>query len=97
MLDMRVRVFIIAIWLTVTGVLGAVESAIFGQQHVVTLRGKLFVSPSDEQAADGCRFFTDSTDDSPSIQELRFNDGEYICDFLRGSNAHAFTITLSPE
>jgi len=60
MLDLRVRAFALAVGFAASGV------ALFGQQHTVTLHGKLFRAPDVE-----CGFFLDPLGDSSGLS------GEY--------------------
>ena len=83
------RVLLIALWFAAIGV------ALFGQEkpvHRVTLHGKLFTAPDVE-----CGFFLDPLGDSEGIQLLQVQDGNYLCDYLKGSDAHDFTIVMGPE
>lgn len=87
MLDVRVRAFVLAVWLASMGI------AAFGQEpkHKVTLKGKLFTSGEDN-----CHFFLDPEGDSESVG-LDASSGVYLCDWLAGSNTKSFTVILIPE
>jgi hypothetical protein len=86
MLDWRFRTWVLALYLAALG-----WFIVFGQSTKITLHGKLFT------AAEGnCSFFLDGEGDSESIQMLTFSEGGYVCDYLKGSNAHSVAITIQP-
>jgi hypothetical protein len=89
----RILWTIIAIELGI--MLGAWTADVLAQDkpvHRVTLHGKLFTAPDVE-----CGFFLDPLGESEGIQLLQVQDGNYLCDYLKGSDARAFTIVMGPE
>lgn len=84
-LRFTVRALLIGLWLAACGF------AVFGQEHKVTLVGKLFQVPDAE-----CSFFLDPTGDSEGIQTFTVLPGEYLCDYLKGSDGRPFVVILQP-
>lgn len=71
---------------------GACTADVLAQTHRVTLHGKLFKAPDVE-----CGFFLDPLGDSEGLQLLQVLDGNYLCDYLKGSDGRPFTIVMGPE
>lgn len=71
-------------------VLGLFVANVLADEHKVTLHGTLFTNGDGD-----CRFFLDPTDDSESVG-LDATSGNYLCDYLLGSNAKPFTVILQP-
>lgn len=82
MFDCRVRAFLWALWLASMGI------AVFGQEHRVTLKGKLFATGDTE-----CEFSIDPEDGS---EEIWFRSKGYLCDYWKGTEARPFIITMGP-
>lgn len=66
--------------------------ALHAQQHEVRLEGTLYQAPDVE-----CGFFLDPVGDFEGIQLLQVLDGNYLCDYLKGSTSRPFVIRLGPK
>lgn len=74
------------------GVIAACAANLQAQKHTVTLHGKLFRAPDVE-----CGFFLDPLADSEGIQLFQVLEGNYLCEWLRGTDGREVTIQITPE
>lgn len=72
--------------------LGVYTADVLAQQHEVKIEGVLFQAPDHE-----CGFFIDPTGDSEGIQLIEVLDGNYLCDYLKGSSSRPFILRMGPR
>lgn len=86
MLDVRLRAFVLAVWLATTGI------AAFGAPRAFTTHGTLFgVGDPDE-----CHFSIDPDGETEPLEVIALSEGA-ACSWLMGTNARRVTITITPE
>lgn len=68
-------------------VIGLYVSDVLAQEHRIVTRGTLY--SADEE----CHFFIDPEGEFASIG-LDASSSEWLCDYLKGSNAREFEVTL---